>query len=75
MTLIVLQKPGLHGAGQRTHILFVATDLMPSSALHCDADLTQVKHQRAYLPQGTPPWPSLRRPTRKTNHAKFRSEP
>lgn len=75
MTSCAPQGSALHGAGQRPHIPLMGTGPMLASVHPCSADLAQVKHQRVYLPQRTFPWSQLKRPTRKTDHAKFRSEP
>lgn len=75
MTFVALQGSGLHGAKHRTHIVFRRTAAMPISGLSRATDLALVKHKRVYFPKGTLPWPPLWRPTRKTDHAKFRSEP
>jgi predicted esterase len=75
MPAIALQGSGLHGTGHDTHIVFGRTDPLPTSVLPTAAYLAQVKHQRVYFPQGTLPWQPMWRPTRKTDHAQFRSEP
>ena len=75
MTFIALQGSGLHGAGHRTHIVAWRTVPMSILGLPRATDLALIKHKRVYFPKGTLPWPPSRRPTRKTDHAKFRSEP
>ena len=75
MTAAAFRESSLQVLRISYHIVSEGTVPSLQSVLSRAVCLSPVNHKRVYLPDGALPWPILRRPTRKTDYAQFRSEP